>query len=191
MASSFGLSRCASCSLFFISNSHKCRNRVAPVWRFGRPDSSSFSWLFVPLIRCALGLDPADEAISSLAGVHRWNAWVAAYREDFKSRRITPSSLPFGPDGYLDHTHQVRLLLGPAASGASNVSELRLCRRRFDVLGFSHAEQLASVASITPRPPPSPQPFPWSRTGPRSRILFVLLPFLLLLIQLRVLSIPS
>ena len=151
MASSFGLSRCASCSLFFISNSHKCRNRVAPVWRFGRPDSSSFSWLFVPLIRCALGLDPADEAISSLAGVHRWNAWVAAYREDFKSRRITPFSLPFGPDGYLDHTHQVRLLLGPAASGASNVSD-------------SVEGDLTFWASATQsswRPPPQ------SRRGPR------------------------
>ena len=154
MASAFGLSRCASCSLYFISNSHKCRSRVEPAWHFGRPNSDSFSWLFVPLIRCALGLEPADEAICSLPGLRapRWNSWVAAYREDFKSRNITPSSLPFGPDGYLDHTHQVRLLLGPAASGESNV---------LDAIE-GDMTLWASATQSSWRPPPQP------RRGPRS-----------------------
>jgi hypothetical protein len=92
-------------------------------WSWGAPNSSSatakFSWLFVPLIRCALGLDDDGGLAARLAG-DRWQSWVDSYSIDFKTRAIDATDLPF-QDGYIDGKTQERLLLGPVAGGESRM----------------------------------------------------------------------
>lgn len=131
VVSSLSLWRCPSCRRYYVSSNHHCRARPqssaipppppGPVWRFGTPDSKSFSWLFVPLIRRALNLEPSDAAVRSLAGAERWDAWVRAYSEDFMNRGVEANSIPFAPNGYLDHSEQERLLLA-CPDGESRVS---------------------------------------------------------------------
>ena len=141
IVSSLSLWRCSTCNRYFASNSHSCRGSRSqsaavpppppdPVWRFGTPDSKRFSWLFVPLIRRALNLEPSDAAVRSLAGAERWDAWVRAYSEDFTTRGVEANSLPFAPNGYLDHSEQERLLLvhpdGDSRVPAETVGSLSL-----------------------------------------------------------------
>jgi hypothetical protein len=96
-------------------------------WTWGRPNrdnsaDATFSWLFVPLIRCSLGLDEHGGKAALIAG-DRWATWVDAYTADFKARAIDRDSLPFSENGYIDGTTQEQLLLGPLAGGHSNVPD--------------------------------------------------------------------
>ncbi len=78
---------------------------------WGSPADETYSWLFVPLIRAALQLDPARQYyVETLAEPQRWAYWVRAYAEDFQLRGITANALPFQLNGYLSAEHQERLL---------------------------------------------------------------------------------
>ena len=164
IVSSLSLWRCSTCNRYYASASHSCRDSrpqssarppppPGPVWRFGTPDSRKFSWLFVPLIRRALNLEPSDAAVRSLAGAERWDAWVSAYSEDFRTRGIDAKSLDFGPTGYIDPAVQERLVLIDP-DGQSGVSA--------DIAGGLSLWAAAQQSSWRPssrdsaaRPPPS------------------------------------
>ena len=112
------------------------------VWTWGRPRAGgTFSWAFVPMIRCALGLDDNGGKTQILAG-DDWIAWANAYAADFADRGLdqrTTADL-FTRDGYIGADAQVRLLQGPAANGESNVCDriegafIDFCRRIQDSL---------------------------------------------------------
>ena len=91
-------------------------------WTFGKPDSDSFSWLFVPLIRCALGLDNNGGQVERAAGPSLWAELRDSYAAEFLRSGVSAASLPFDGD-YLPADAQVSLLLGPLAGGKSNISD--------------------------------------------------------------------
>ena len=129
-------------------------------WSWGAPNSSSptanykFSWLFVPLIRCALGLDDDGGLAARLAG-DRWQSWVDSYSADFKARDIDSSSLNFH-NGYIDGDTQERLLLGPFVGGQSNVPDaIEGSMTQFAVNTLNVYGVAAQPISRRPRPPSS------------------------------------
>ena len=98
-------------------------------WTFGPPGGRSgnslrMSWTFVPMIRCALGLNEAGGLARFLAGDARWDRWRDAYAADFAGRGITAASLAFSEDGYLGEEEQLRLLRGSLGGGESKVADL-------------------------------------------------------------------
>ena len=94
-------------------------------WTFGEPEShpGKFSWLFVPLIRCALGMDVHGGMAQVVAGDDLWANLRDQYGAELRRTGITENSLPFSDSGYLDDSHQVCLLLGPGAGGESNIPD--------------------------------------------------------------------
>ena len=112
------------------------------VWTWGRPRAGgTFSWAFVPMIRCALGLDDNGGKAQILAG-DNWAVWTSAYAADFAARGLdqrTTADL-FNRYGYINADAQVCLLHGPAANGESNVCDriegafINFCRRIQDSL---------------------------------------------------------
>ena len=79
--------------------------------RWGSPRDATFSWLFVPLIRAALGMDPGKRYEAQFwAGEERWNMWVAAYRRDFKERGVAAASVECNGSGYIEAAVQEFLL---------------------------------------------------------------------------------
>ena len=136
-------------------------------WTWGSPNSSSsnakFSWLFVPLIRCSLGLDDCGGLVAHLAG-DRWKQWTDAYSEDFKARGIVAAALPF-ENGYIHGPVQERLLLGPFAGGQSNVSDAiegamtQFAVNTLNVYGVAtHPIHHRPRSAARPDPPSDPQP---------------------------------
>ena len=99
---------------------------VNPVhaWTHGEPESAPnrFSWLFVPLIRCALDLDAHGGMAEASAGL-LWKELRDAYAAEFKKVGLVATSLPWQMGGYLDASEQVRLLRGHQAGGQSNISD--------------------------------------------------------------------
>ena len=99
---------------------------VEPVhaWTHGEPESAPnrFSWLFVPLIRCALDLDAHGGMAEASAGP-LWKELRDAYAAEFKKVGLVATSLPWQLGGYLDAKVQVRLLRGPQSGGRSNISD--------------------------------------------------------------------
>ena len=108
----------------------RCPPVVAPApgehkWTFGEPESSPgrFSWIFVPLVRCALGLDEHGGMVQVMAGDKLWVELRDHYAAEFTRSGVTVDSLPFDRNGYLDRSHQVRVLLGSLAGGESNIAD--------------------------------------------------------------------
>ncbi len=85
------------------------------------------SWLFVPLIWSILNL--ATESVAEclareLAGVGRWNTWVAAYLADFEERGISLHSarqLCSSQTGYIQAQDQEFLLCPQSVGGGSEI----------------------------------------------------------------------
>lgn len=97
----------------------------AAEWTFGqpRPGSSTFSWLYVPLIRCALGLDEHGGMAQVYAGDKLWAELRDSYAAEFLRCGIEAKYVPFSDDGYIDADAQTRLLFGPLAGGQSNIAD--------------------------------------------------------------------
>ena len=93
-------------------------------WLFGDPSSKTFSWCFVPLILCALGMRDHGGLTEHYAGPVAWALWRDSYAAQFVHDGITVASLPFDEHGYLPRTAQERLLLGPLSGGESNVDRV-------------------------------------------------------------------
>ena len=126
-------------------------------WTFGPPgglsgSSRQMSWAFVPMIRCALGHNEDAGLARFSAGAADWDRWRLAYATDFATRNITEASLPFTAAGYLNEQEQVRLLLGPAGGGESNVDDLM--EGEFMEWVEREARLAALRRAAAPRPPP-------------------------------------
>ena len=83
---------------------------VMDVGRWGSRNDDTQSWLYVPLIRAALGMEGPNEDASNFMPVQHWNQLVEVFRTDFNARGIVSNDLPFSPNGYLPQGEQERLL---------------------------------------------------------------------------------
>ena len=138
----------------------------------GRGGVITYSWAFMPLIRCALGMIDHGGGTQTSAGDATWARWVAAYAAAFNARAITAASLPFTHNGcYLHATIQARLLHGHVAGGQSAVDPalegefMHWCREvqsNWYPPAAPNSRSAAGAAPADPQPltsPPTEPPF--------------------------------
>ena len=134
------------------------------MWTYGEPESrpGRFSWLYVPLIRCALGLDDHGGMVEVVAG-KLWPELRDHYSAEFTRTNVSADALPWQQGGYLDEKEQVRLLRGSLAGGESNIADAiegkleQFAARMQRVFQVRHAPApRAAGDSKHSRPPHSP-----------------------------------
>ena len=99
---------------------------VNPVhaWTHGEPESAPnrFSWLFVPLIRCALDLDAHGGMAEASAGL-LWKELRDAYAAEVKKVGLVATSLPWQMGGYLHASEQVASVQAQVLKRAHQAAE--------------------------------------------------------------------
>lgn len=119
---------------FSSSSSSRTRARELSWGEIKLDDDPRASYLFVPLIRAALRMDPpsaqysVQRELDSLPGYEgAFEALVKRYRTDFQERSITSQTLSnrhqAQSDGYILPREQERLLFPPYQGGESGVEE--------------------------------------------------------------------
>lgn len=110
------------CVQTVMSKACTCNLLQVPAMRqeYARSRSSpSYSWVYVPLIKAALGMDldigTYEEVCTALGGdsvaSHLWHDLVTALQQDFQTRGVTEESIYWQTSGeYMDRTEQERLL---------------------------------------------------------------------------------
>lgn len=118
---------------------------------YGDRFAATASWLFVPLIRAALALEPLQHVYAAEAFVPPW-LWrgaVSLFAADFSARGVVAVDLPFMADGYIAAQFQ-EFLLYPVSilPGQSTVPANHIIRSQLDVVASIARTPAISHANI-------------------------------------------
>ena len=154
-----GATTCPTCNEELQAINHAPLRRVRPR-RYASRYAMTASWLFVPVIRAALDMDPFGTTYDAEAYLPPllWEAIVGRFRADFVARGIQPAQFQgeINAGGYIANTAQERLLY-PAQGVHPGDSWIPADHPIYDALHLvAQAAQDPALHSPSPAPPSRP-----------------------------------